>query len=225
MKMMNAKAWRELVLLTALPTVFLALFTFDHPFSTSVATKTLSLSSLNWAQKHNIKVAAKSVDGIVIKPGEEFSFNRVVGPRTAGRGYREAPSYLGTENLSTTGGGICLLSSAIYQAALESGMTITERVPHKRTVRTIKPGLDSTVWYGQADLKFKNPLAEPLQITTEWQPEGLKVTILSKRGVESPHTGSIASAIREHTTNKLLVEVLRHEKLSTKIISRDLYDL
>ncbi|MBY0358102.1 MAG: VanW family protein [Candidatus Obscuribacterales bacterium] len=208
--------------LVLLPLSLCALFFFSHPFSDTLTSKTFSLSVLNQAQKNNIEVAARALDSIVIKPQETFSFNRSVGPRTNGRGYRPALSYLGPESPTTTGGGICLLSSAIYQAALESGLTVVERVPHLRTMRTVEPGLDATVWYGAADLKIKNNRSTPIQIEAKYEPRQLTLRILGKRSAnETP--AKISTFVCQRTQDKILVEVLQHSDNASKRISKDLY--
>lgn len=220
--MMNVKA--KTLALIAMPCSLIALFWLTYPFADVIATKTFSLSSLNAAQKNNIRVASRALDNIVIKPGEVFSFNRLVGPRTDRRGYRAAPSYLGPESPATVGGGICLLSSALYQAALESGLSVTERVPHLRTIKTVAPGLDSTVWYGSADLKFKNDTATPIQIHTSWESQQLNVKILGRQETNRNHF-RLRTVICQRTKDKVLVEVLRQNNSSTKRISLDLYDV
>lgn len=173
-------------------------------------------------QKSNIRIAAKSIDGMVLKPGEQFSFNKVVGPRTEGRGYRAAPSYLETGSPSTFGGGICLLSSAIYQSALEAGCPVTERTAHTRTIRSVPPGLDSTVWFGQVDLKFSNPYPEPIQLATEWTPAQIKVKILGRKS-DRVQTGELRTLISTHNRDEIVVEVMRNTKTNDQFISRDHY--
>src|SRR5205085_2176072 len=108
---------------------------------------------------------AQRLDGLILQPGTQFSFNQAIGPRTTKRGYRPAPSYLGVDSPSTLGGGLCLLSSGIYQLALETGLPIQQRVPHLRTIHSVPPGLDATVWYGGADLRFTNTLSQPIQFS------------------------------------------------------------
>lgn len=208
--------------LFALPfTLLLALF-LTYPFSDFLVSKTLSTSQLSAKQKSNIELAAAAINGVVLKPGEEFSFNRVVGPRTEARGYRSAPSYLGPENASTVGGGICLVSSALYQAALEADLGIEQRVPHLRTIRTVPPGLDATVWYGQADLRFKNTLKEPIQIRTMSTNQALTVKFLGRKP-DNFSAARIDRVISRSGPGVLIVECLRgHGKYQT-LVSRDHY--
>ena len=146
------------LLLFSVPLVLVVSGWFTQPFSRTLVAQNQSIQMLSTAQQSNLRIAARRLDGLVLRPGGEFSFNRVVGPRTWARGYRPAPSYLGGDSPATLGGGICLLSSALYQAALKAGLKIEQRVPHLRTIHSVPPGLDATVWYGGADLRFVNNL-------------------------------------------------------------------
>jgi vancomycin resistance protein YoaR len=207
--------------LVMLPLSLAVYFVVTFPFADTLASKFCSLRDLSKEQRSNIRIAAHAVNEVVLKPGDEFSFNRIVGPRTEGRGYKAAPSYLETGSPATIGGGICLLSSAIYQSALESGCKITERTAHTRTIRSVPPGLDSTVWFGQVDLKFRNPYPEPIQISTEWSPGQLKVRILGKKS-DKVKTGHLQTLISNSNHNEIVVEVVRSSG-NTEFISRDHY--
>ena len=189
-----------------------------QPFNHTLVSQTLSTQTLSEAQKNNLQIAARRLDGMVLRPGELFSFNRTVGPRTFARGYRPAPSYLGGESPATLGGGICLLSSALYLAALKSGLKIEQRVPHLRTIRSVPPGLDATVWYGGADLRFVNTLPEPVRLNAQLQNRQL---ILSFTGMRAVPTQSIQRVITRRNNRELLVTVFQQGH----IISRDLYRL
>ena len=106
----------------------------------------------------NIKLSAKKINGQVVAPGQEFSFNRVVGPRTMKLGYRKAYIFINGEKVEEVGGGICQVASTIYNAALAAGLEITERHAHPKPVYYSKEGSDATVYYGKLDLRFKNTL-------------------------------------------------------------------
>lgn len=105
---------------------------------------------------HNIRLAAGSLDGLWLPPGGEFSFNRTVGPRTPDRGYRDALVIEEGNFVPGTGGGVCQVSSTLYNVALLAGLTIMERQPHGLPVTYVPPGRDATVAYGLIDLKFRN---------------------------------------------------------------------
>lgn len=116
------------------------------------------------ARINNIRVAVRSMNNTVIWPGEAFSFNEVSGPRTAERGYLPAPIILqGGFNMGL-GGGVCQVSSTLYNAALQAGLPILERHPHTRPVHYVPPGRDATVNYGSLDMRFQNNRSGPIII-------------------------------------------------------------
>ncbi|MBC7082709.1 MAG: VanW family protein [Firmicutes bacterium] len=117
------------------------------------------------SRNHNVALAAAAVDGVVLQPGEEFSFDRVVGPRLAEAGYREARVISGGKSVPGIGGGICQVSTTLYNVALLAGLEIVERHPHSRPVDYVPPGLDATVAEGQYDLRFRNTLGVPLALS------------------------------------------------------------
>jgi len=116
------------------------------------------------ARTNNILVASTSIDGTILNSGATFSFNRTVGQRTIDASYQVAKIFVGDEIVDGLGGGICQVSSTIYNTALEAGLQIVERHPHTLPVTYAAPGRDATVSWGSADLKFKNNLGRPLQI-------------------------------------------------------------
>lgn len=212
------------VAMILIPLATVAVIALTFPFSDVLAGKNCSLTDLSKIQRSNIRIAARSLNGLVIKAGEEFSFNRTVGPRTDGRGYRAAPSYLETGSPSTVGGGICLLSSLLYQSALESGCAVTERTAHTRTIKSVPPGLDSTVWYGQVDLKFRNPYPAPIQIATEWTPTQLKLKILGRKS-DKVQIGALQTLVSNRNKDEIVVEVVRKGPGTPQFVSRDHYML
>ncbi|MEW6307726.1 MAG: VanW family protein [Bacillota bacterium] len=106
----------------------------------------------------NIRIAASSIDHSLLLPGEVFSFNERVGPRTHSRGFRPAPVIGGIGY----GGGVCQLSTTIYNTALAAGLTILERHPHSRPVPYVPIGRDATVSYPDVDMRFVNSSDGPL---------------------------------------------------------------
>lgn len=112
----------------------------------------------------NIGLAAESIDGTILLPGEEFSFNEIVGPRTAEKGYKIAHIYVEGEIRDGTGGGVCQVSTTLYNAVLRANLEVTERHNHMFTVGYVPLGTDAAVSYGYADLKFKNTTGYPLII-------------------------------------------------------------
>ena len=108
-------------------------------------------------RNHNLKLACKRINGTVLKPGAVFNWFNVVGPASASRGYRKATVFIGKYKRGQGyGGGVCQVSSTVYQAALEIGAKILERHEHSQPVSYCKKGKDATVTYGVNNLRFKN---------------------------------------------------------------------
>ncbi|HEY9855329.1 MAG TPA: VanW family protein [Stenomitos sp.] len=134
-----------------------------------------SLAERSPEQRDNIQRAATALDGAVLEPGEEWSFNRRVGPRTPERGYCKAPAFLEQDLTESVGGGICQVSSTVYNAAALAGLGIVERHPHQRRVQSVPPGRDATVWYGKADLRLVNRSGAPVRLSARVEDEMLTV--------------------------------------------------
>lgn len=115
----------------------------------------------------NVELALSKVNGYRINPGEVFSFNDSVGPRTTSTGFKMAPVIMPDKSLQDgIGGGICQASSMLYNAALMAGMEIVERYHHSFPVAYVPYGLDATVSYGGADIRFKNTNDTPMFLRT-----------------------------------------------------------
>lgn len=112
----------------------------------------------------NIANAARKIDGIVLAPGEVFSFNDRVGPRTRENGFTMAPEIQGDETITGWGGGTCQLATTLYAAALFGALDILDRQSHSRPSAYIKMGLDATVAYPQVDLKLRNSMPFPVML-------------------------------------------------------------
>jgi hypothetical protein len=127
------------------------------------------------AERTNIQLAAQAVDNITLAPGEEFSFNTLVGERTPERGYQDGLMFDQGRIVRGTGGGICLVATGLYNAALHAGLEITERHPHSGLVGYAPPGCDAGIVYGQEDLRFRNTTETFLVIRT--QPDGDQLAV------------------------------------------------
>ena len=112
----------------------------------------------------NIALAASRLNGMVIQPGQRFSFSDAIGPRTAENGYVIAPTFLNKEVVPGRGGGICQVSSTMYAAMLQGGINATERHAHSMPVSYIPEGMDATISAGTKDLTFTNNFAYPIVI-------------------------------------------------------------
>lgn len=171
-KVKVAIAVPTLALLTLGATLWL-----NRPFQVELASFRTSLADRTEAQRHNIRQAAMALDGVVIEPGETFSFNQVVGPRTPERGYREAPAFMELDLVKSIGGGVCQVSSTVYNAAALAGMAIVERHSHSRRVASVPPGRDATVWYGMTDFRFLNAQHSPVRLSARVSSETLYVSV------------------------------------------------
>ncbi|MDC3418413.1 VanW family protein [Aquibacillus salsiterrae] len=115
-------------------------------------------------RSHNISLAAEAINNYVVFPGETFSFNEVVGKRTEDKGYKRAPEIVKGEVTEGVGGGICQISSTLFNAVDRAGVQIVHRLSHSKSVPYVPQGRDATVsWYG-SDFKFKNNYNQPLLI-------------------------------------------------------------
>jgi len=122
-------------------------------------------------REHNIALAASRVNGVLIAPGEVFSFNATVGDISAATGYRQAYIIKEGRTILDDGGGVCQVSTTLFRSALESGLPITERTAHSYRVsyyeQNSKPGFDATVFAPRVDLKILNDTPGHLLIQTE----------------------------------------------------------
>ncbi len=112
----------------------------------------------------NIKLACSKINGYVLAPGDEFSYNDVVGPRTVEHGFKVANVYVGNTVQPGIGGGICQVSSTMYNSVIFADLEITERRNHTLPVSYVPMGRDATVSYGSTDFRFKNNTSYPVEI-------------------------------------------------------------
>ena len=130
------------------------------------------------ARRSNVKLSAAAINGYVMNTGDVFSYNGVVGQRTAARGYKAAPAYVQGETVDEIGGGICQTSSTLYLACLRSNLSITERYAHRYVPAYITAGMDATVSWGGPDYKFTNDTLYPIKIVTKYENNYLTVQVL-----------------------------------------------
>ncbi len=130
---------------------------------------------------HNLELAMARINETVVEPGEEFSLNKVVGPRLTEEGYRSAPIFREGEVVPETGGGVCQVASTMYNAALLANLEILERHHHSRPVVYCPAGHDATVYYGQLDMRFRNSLSYSILILGGIEGNRLWAKILGKK--------------------------------------------
>ena len=133
-------------------------------FANRLSMSTTKYDSTNVNRATNLEIAVNKINGTVLAPGEIFSFNKVVGERTAKSGFKEAIIYADGELDYGLGGGICQVSSNLYNTVLKANLEIVERKNHSMTVNYLPIGCDATVSYGSVDFKFKNSRSYPIKI-------------------------------------------------------------
>ena len=143
-------------------------------------------SAMDKNRKVNITLSSGQINNLIIPPGGVFSFNDIVGQRTPVGGYVTARAYYQGRIIQSIGGGICQVSSTLYNAALLAGLEIVERRNHTFTVSYVPLGRDATVSYGDPDFKFRNNTAWPVKISTMvTQDNNLMITLTGTN--ESPN--------------------------------------
>ncbi len=145
-------------------------------FSTSYTT-----SSANRCE--NIRLASESINGTLMMPGDVFSFNDALGERTTERGYKPAGAYAAGKTVTEVGGGICQVSSTLYNTVLLSNLEIVERRSHQMTVSYVKVGRDATVNWGTTDFKFKNNTGHPIKIVSEISGKNIKISVVGMQTI------------------------------------------
>lgn len=159
---------------------------FDFDIA-SYTTKYTGADSNN--RNYNMHLASDSINGIILEPGDSFSYNNVILKNSHnGKDYKEAGIYSNGKAATGIGGGICQISSTLYQAALYSGMTITERKNHSLPVGYMAKGRDATASWGSIDFKFRNDLSVPVKIESVMQNGKIKVRFLA---TQDPNIGNI----------------------------------
>ena len=143
----------------------------------SFTTKTTSNKNRN----ENIRLAVEAIDGRILKPGEEFSFNLATGNRTKEKGYQPAGAYRNGVLIEEPGGGVCQVSTTLYNAIVSSGLSATERHSHSFTPSYIQPGEDAMVsfdGYAGPDLKFVNSEPTTVAVRASLKDNTLKISIV-----------------------------------------------
>ncbi|SDZ26522.1 VanW family protein [Thermoactinomyces sp. DSM 45892] len=136
----------------------------------------------------NIKKSSETIDGLVLLPGEEFSFNKVVGERTVARGYKKAGVIVKGELAEDIGGGICQVSSTLFNSVDRAKVQITRRISHSKEVPYVPPGRDATVSWGGPDFRFKNSYNKPMVIRITVSGGTIQINTYTAPGAERGKT-------------------------------------
>ena len=146
-------------------------------FPDQLATFTTRYDVSDVDRSTNLRLASEKINGTVLSPGETFSYNQTVGARTIAAGYKNAKVYESGKVVDGIGGGICQVSSTLYNAALLANLEIVERRNHQFVTSYVGAGRDATVVYGQTDFKFKNTRKYPIRIVVTTNAGILKISI------------------------------------------------
>ncbi len=158
----------------------------------TIATFTTKTTA-NSKRNTNVKLACQAVNGTVLHPGEEFSFNGVVGQRTEAKGYKPAGAYSNGEVVEEIGGGVCQVSSTLYNAVLKAGLKTTTRRSHTFEPSYVTPGTDATISWGGPDYKFVNNSSTSIGIRASYSDRTCTVSIYGVPILEEGVTYSLKS--------------------------------
>jgi len=199
----------------------------------------------------NLIIACQKINGKVLMPGETFSYNKALGPRTAAAGYRNGKIYSGGEVVDGIGGGICQISSTLYNSVLLANLEIVERRNHQFVTSYLPAGRDATVVYGAIDFKFKNTRNYPIRIVASAK-NGIATVSIYGIKEENEYTSSFSTRtvasipystkyeedanlpvgtenVKQKGANGIKTEtyitkMLNGKVISTTLLSKDTYD-
>ena len=141
----------------------------------------------------NVRLAAEALNGTIVQPGEEFSFNSVVGQRTAEKGYQEAAAYNSGAVVQELGGGVCQISRTFVRVVFQSGMEVTFRRSHTFEPNYVTPGQDAAISWEQPDFRFVNTSDKPIGILASYADRKATVSIFGVPVLEDGVVWDLAS--------------------------------
>lgn len=175
-------------------------------FPYKISTFSTNYDASNVSRTNNLKIASNKTNNVVIMPGEVFSFNQVVGKRTVEEGYKDAKVYENGKVVDGLAGGICQVSSTMYDAALLANLEIVERYNHQFTTSYLPGGKDATVVYGIKDFKFRNSRKYPIKIVTSMGGGTITYSIYGIQE-ENEYTVVITPVITSRIAGRTITEV------------------
>lgn len=191
----------------------------EQAFSNRLATFTTNYDASNENRNNNLVLAARKIDGKIVNPGETFSYNKTVGQRTISAGFKEAGAYAGGNIVLDVGGGICQLSSTLYNAALLTNLEIIERHNHYFQTSYIGAGLDATVSWGTLDFQFKNNRKYPIKIESTAGDGVVTVTIYGIKQ-EDDYTVIIENNITDIKEKQIIYEEDKSLNKGEEVVKR-----
>ncbi len=156
---------------------------------------TTSYSNSTTERKHNIKLASQKINGVVLKNGEEFSFNKIVGARTEENGFLPAKIIFNGDFIDGVGGGVCQVSTTLYNACLLSGLKITEQHPHSLSVSYVEPSFDAMVNSITSDLKFVNTTGDKIYIVAKANDSKITISFYGLKQLETFERVSVTTNV------------------------------
>lgn len=169
----------------------------------------------------NLRLAANKINGTVIMPGETFSYNKVVGARTIAAGYKEAAIYVSGEVVDGLGGGICQITSTLYNAVVYANLEITQRTNHQFVPSYVTASRDATVVYGSIDFQFKNNRNYPIKLNCSVSGGVASFQIFGLKQ-ENDYDVEISSYVTGRTSTAIYSEAYKILKKDGKVIDKQL---
>lgn len=173
----------------------------------------------NVGRAYNIRVAAAALDGLLVPPGQEVSFNAVVGPRSSDAGYKNAQVIINNEYVEGIGGGVCQVSSTLYNAILLANLEILDRTNHSLPVPYVPIGRDATVVYGAIDLKFRNNTESYIYIRSAVKGRQLTFKVYGNTDYKVPVT--IRTKIIKETEPKTIYQKDPYLKKGEQVVKQE----
>ncbi len=220
-------------------------------FPNQISTFTTRYDTSDVGRSTNLSIACRKLNGKVVLPGETLSYNQTLGPRTIAAGYRTGHMYSGGQVVDSIGGGICQISSTLYNAVLMANLEIVERSNHQFLTGYVPAGRDATVAYGVVDFKFKNTRQYPIRLVAS-AANGIATVSIYGLKEENEYTISFSTKtiatipfavqyeedanlptgtenVKQKGTNGLktetyIIKSLNGKVVSTYLLSRDTYD-
>ena len=198
------------------------------PFPDKLATYSTKYVN-NPARTTNLRLASNKINGTVIMPGETFSFNKIVGRRTASAGYKDAAIFSDGQVTDGLGGGICQITSTLYNSVVFANLEVTSRRNHMFVPSYVTGGRDATVVYGSTDFKFKNSRSYPIKIISSVEGGVATVSIFGYKNANDPeYEISIENNLVKTTATSLVYDAYKVYKQNGNVVrkekmSRDTY--
>ena len=178
----------------------------DKLFKQTLAKYTTIYDAGNYNRSHNIALAAKTINGTILLPGETFSYNGILGNTNKEKGYKVGTAYVGGKVVESYGGGICQVSSTLYNAVLYANLEIVERYNHSYVVNYVPAGRDATVAYGGKDFKFKNTRSYPIKIVSSAKNGVVSISIAGIKEDMDKYEIVLTSTVLSTTQNTTVYE-------------------